>query len=200
MPSAQRGLARLRRRAVDLGFCSARIAYVQKRLRRLLPKEHLEGYMEDRTQTAASMDAIPTSELLKLENQLCFPLYACSRQVVRRYTPFLDKLGLTYTQYLVMMALWEYGEMSVGSLCERLYLDTGTLTPLLKKLEQKGLVTRTRSAHDARRVDVALTDAGSSMKEQARFVPLGMGECLDVSPEDAAELVRLLRKLLADNS
>lgn len=146
-----------------------------------------------------SIDDIPTDELLKLENQLCFPLYACSREVVRRYTPFLDELGLTYTQYLAMLALWEYGDMPVGELCERLYLDTGTMTPLLKKLEAKGLVTRTRSVADARRVDIALTDAGRAMKEDARSVPLSMGECLNVTPDDAAELVRLLRKLLADN-
>lgn len=147
-----------------------------------------------------AVEAIPTDELLKLENQLCFPLYACSRQVVRRYTPFLDKLGLTYTQYLVLMCLWEYGDQSVGALCERLYLDTGTLTPLLKKLEQKGLVTRTRSDIDGRRVDIALTESGAAMKEQARFVPIGMGQCLDISPEDAQELVRLLHKVLVANA
>lgn len=148
---------------------------------------------------ATEIDNIPTDELLKLENQLCFPLYACSREVVRRYTPMLDELGLTYTQYLTMMALWEYGGMPVGELCEKLYLDTGTMTPLLKKLESKGLVTRTRSEADARRVDIELTEAGEAMREDARFVPISMGQCLNVSPEDAAELVRLLRKVLADN-
>ena len=100
-----------------------------------------------------NIDDIPTDELLKLENQLCFPLYACSKEVVRRYTPLLDKLGLTYTQYLVMMALWEYGDMPVGKLGERLYLDSGTLTPLLKKMETRGLLVRHRSDKDARRVD-----------------------------------------------
>ena len=148
---------------------------------------------------ATEIDNIPTDELLKLENQLCFPLYACSREVVRRYTPMLDELGLTYTQYLTMMALWEYGSMPVGELCEKLYLDTGTMTPLLKKLESKGLITRTRSDADARRVDIELTEAGVAMKEAARFVPISMGQCLNVSPEDAAELVRLLRKVLTDN-
>ena len=149
---------------------------------------------------AAAAEVVPTDDLLKLENQLCFPLYACSREVVRRYTPFLDELGLTYTQYLAMMALWEYGDMPVGELCERLYLDTGTMTPLLKKLEAKGLVTRTRSQADARRVDIALTEEGKELKEPARSVPLAMGQCLNVSPEDAAELARLLRKVLADNT
>ena len=136
---------------------------------------------------------------LKLENQLCFPLYACSREVVRKYTPFLDELGLTYTQYLAMMALWEYGDMPVGALCEHLYLDTGTMTPLLKKLEQKGLVTRTRADDDARRVDVALTDAGRALKADAAKVPLAMGQCLNIAPEDALVLKQLLEKMLEDN-
>ena len=143
-----------------------------------------------------NIDDIPTSELLKLENQLCFPLYACSKEVVRRYAPYLDELGLTYTQYLVMMALWEYGAMSVSQLGERLYLDSGTLTPLLKKLESRGLLTRVRSAKDARRVDIQLTDEGQDMKEHARSVPISMGQCLDIDPADAAELARLLRKVL----
>lgn len=148
------------------------------------------------SQHAESFDAIPTDELLKLENQLCFPLYACSKEVVRRYTPFLGKLGLTYTQYLVMMALWEYGEMSVSKMGERLYLDSGTLTPLLKKMEARGLLVRVRSQEDGRRVDVSLTDKGRSLKEEARDVPLAMGQCVDIDREDAAELVRLLHKVM----
>lgn len=146
--------------------------------------------------TNRQTDDIPTEELLKLENQLCFPLYACSKEVVRRYAPYLDKLGLTYTQYLAMMALWEYGQMSVGEMGEFLYLDSGTLTPLLKKLEDKGLVVRTRSLADARRVDVALTEEGSAMRERAREVPLAMGQCVNIEPDEAAELVRLLRKVI----
>ena len=119
-------------------------------------------------------ETIPTDELLKLENQLCFPLYACSKEVVRRYTPHLDKLDLTYTQYLVMMALWEYGELSVGELGERLFLDSGTLTPMLKKMEDKGYVSRVRSSVDERRVNVRLTEAGEKLKEEAREVPLAI--------------------------
>ena len=149
------------------------------------------------SQHADSFDDIPTDELLKLENQLCFPLYACSKEVVRRYTPFLSKLGLTYTQYLVMMALWEYGEMSVSEMGERLFLDSGTLTPLLKKMEAHGLLVRVRSQEDGRRVDVSLTDEGLSLKEKARAVPLAMGQCVDIDGEDAAELVRLLRKVIS---
>ena len=147
-------------------------------------------------QDAVQIDSIPTGELLKLENQVCFPLYACSKEVVRRYTPFLDKLGLTYTQYLVMMALWEYGEQSVGQLGERLYLDSGTLTPLLKKMQDKGLVARHRSAADERRVNISLTDAGVAMKEQAREVPISMGQCVNLDSADVIELVRLLRKVI----
>ena len=143
-----------------------------------------------------SINDIPTDELLKLENQLCFPLYACSKEVVRRYTPFLNKLGLTYTQYLVMMALWEYGEMSVSQMGDRLYLDSGTLTPLLKKMESRGLITRDRSKDDGRRVDVSLTDAGRALKEDAREVPIAMGQCIDLDREDVEELVRLLHKVM----
>ena len=143
-------------------------------------------------------ETIPTDELLKLENQLCFPLYACSKEVVRRYAPHLDKLDLTYTQYLVMMALWEYGELSVGELGERLFLDSGTLTPMLKKMEDKGYVSRVRSSVDERRVNVRLTEAGEKLKEEAREVPMAMGQCVNIDPDDAAKLVHLLRKVLAN--
>ena len=142
------------------------------------------------------MGAMPEDELLKLENQLCFPLYACSKEVVRRYTPFLDELGLTYTQYLALMALWEYGSMSVGELGQRLYLDSGTLTPVLKKMEAKGLVERKRSSEDERRVEIVLTHAGEALKTDAAKVPIEMGRCIDIAPEDAAELARLLHKIL----
>lgn len=145
-----------------------------------------------------AIEAIPTDELLKLENQMCFPLYACSKEVVRRYTPYLEKLDLTYTQYLVMLALWEYGEQSVGQLGRRLYLDSGTLTPLLKKMEAKGLVQRVRDKADERRVNIDLTPAGAQMKDSAREVPLGMGQCVGIDADEAAELVRLLRKVISN--
>ncbi len=147
---------------------------------------------------ATDMSTISTDELLKLDNQLCFPLYACSKEVVRRYTPYLDALNLTYTQYLVMMALWEHESLSVGELGELLYLDSGTLTPLLKKMEEKGYVKRCRSAADERRVNVELTDAGATLKERAREVPLAMGQCVNIDSEEAAELVLLLRKVLVN--
>ena len=133
---------------------------------------------------------------LKLENQLCFPLYVCAKEVVRRYKPLLDGLGLTYTQYIAMMALWERRSLSVKNLGEMLYLDSGTLTPLLKKLEEKGYVLRSRSQEDERVLDVSLTPEGEALKEKAKSVPESMLSCLSISPEDAAELARILRNLM----
>ncbi len=133
---------------------------------------------------------------LRLENQLCFPLYVCAKEVVRRYKPLLDGLGLTYTQYIAMMALWERRSLSVKDLGEMLYLDSGTLTPLLKKLEEKGYVVRSRSQEDERVLDVSLTPEGEALKEKAKSVPESMMSCLSISPEDAAELARILRNLM----
>lgn len=137
-------------------------------------------------------------EALKLDNQLCFALYACSKEVVRRYKPFLDQLGITYTQYIALMVLWETDGVSVGELGERLLLDSGTLTPLLKKMESAGLVRRQRSAGDERRVEVHLTQAGRNLKSQAARVPLEMAGCVQLEPQEAAQLAGLLRKVLAN--
>ncbi|MBE6523821.1 MAG: MarR family transcriptional regulator [Thermoplasmata archaeon] len=133
---------------------------------------------------------------LKLENQLCFPLYVCSKEIVRRYTPYLEPLGLTYTQYITMMALWEYGTMSVTELGDKISLDSGTLTPLLKKLEDRGYVVRVRNKRDERSVLVRLTEDGNALREEARGIPEAMGSCIDITMEDALELQRLLRKLM----
>ena len=111
------------------------------------------------------------SESLKLENQLCFPLYAAARKVTAKYTPYLKPLGLTYTQYIAMMVLWDKKEASVGELCEKLYLDNGTLTPLLKKLEAEGYVTRTRSEEDERVVKIRLTEKGAALEEKCAHIP-----------------------------
>jgi len=135
---------------------------------------------------------------LLLDSQLCFPLYACAREVVKRYRPFLDELGLTYTQYITMMVLWEQREISVKQLGKRLYLDSGSLTPLLKSLEAKGYVSRTRSPEDERVVLVRLTESGAALEEKALAVPEGMRACVHLSPEEAAVLYKLLYKLLAD--
>ena len=137
-------------------------------------------------------------DCIKLENQLCFPLYVCSKEIVRRYKPFLDEMGITYTQYITMMVLWERGSVNVSQLGECLYLDSGTLTPVLKILEAKGLVVRKRSAEDERSVIVEATEAGMALREQAVTVPPRMGACVNLSQEDAMELYRILH-LLIDN-
>ena len=138
------------------------------------------------------------SDPLRLENQLCFPLYACSRQVVKKYRPYLDALGLTYTQYITMMVLWAEGKASVKTLGERLYLDSGTLTPLLKSLEAKGYVCRRRSAEDERVLIIELTEAGAAMRGQARGVPEKLAGCIPLEPREAMELYRLLYKILQE--
>lgn len=134
---------------------------------------------------------------LKLENQLCFPLYAAAKEIVRRYKPFLDPLDLTYTQYIAMMVMWEKKSCTVSEMGDQLRLDSGTLTPLLKKLESKGYVKRTRSEKDERNVVLSLTKAGEKLKDKAAKVPGEMGSCVDLSAEDAATLYSLLYKLLS---
>lgn len=133
---------------------------------------------------------------LKLENQLCFPLYACSKEIVKKYKPFLDKLDLTYTQYIAMMVLWDKKEITVKELGEYLYLDSGTLTPLLKKLEAKEYVKRSRSKEDERNLLVSITDKGEKLKDQAVDVPVQMSGCVNLQPEEAAQLYELLYKIL----
>lgn len=133
---------------------------------------------------------------LKLSNQLCFPLYATSRAITKRYTPLLKQLGLTYTQYLVMMVLWESQATTVHELGERLYLDSGTLTPLLKKMEAKGLLTRTRATDDERKVIVRITQQGKELRQRALSVPAEIGRCVNLPMSDALELRRLLAEVM----
>lgn len=135
-------------------------------------------------------------DALRLENQLCFPLYACARETIKLYKPFLDELDLTYTQYIAMMALWESAPLSVKALGERLYLDSGTLTPLLKAMEKKGLIRRSRSEQDERSVLVSLTEQGLALREKALAVPEQVGACIPLPPERARELYGLLYELL----
>lgn len=135
-------------------------------------------------------------EILKLENQLCFPLYAAAKEVVRKYTPFLEAIGLTYTQYIAMMVLWEQQELSVKELGQYLYLDSGTLTPLLKKLERSGLIRRTRSSEDERVVTISITEQGKKLREAAKDIPSQMGRCISLEAEEATTLYALLYKLL----
>ncbi len=134
---------------------------------------------------------------LKLENQLCFPLYACAKEIVRRYKPLLDPLDLTYTQYIAMMALWEKRELTLSQLGDMLLLDSGTLTPLVKKLAAKGYLERTRSGQDERALILRLTPGGEALREKALSVPAGIGSCLPIGPEDALTLHRVLNKVLA---
>ena len=143
--------------------------------------------------------AYDIDEVLKLDNQLCFPLWAAAKEVVRSYTPFLEALDLTYTQYIALMALWERDGIGVRELGERLYLDSGTLTPLLKKLEVKGLITRTRSSADERAVIVKLTEQGRALKSKAARVPAQIASCVDLTLEEGMQLVGLLHKILHAN-
>lgn len=133
---------------------------------------------------------------LKLDNQLCFPLYAASREIIKLYHDPLSKLGLTYTQYITMMVLWEEKSITVKDLGKRLFLDSGTLTPLLKALEKEGYITRTRSKEDERVLVVELTEEGKKLKEKAASVPSEVGKCVKLSAEDAKELYRILYLLL----
>lgn len=133
---------------------------------------------------------------LKLDNQLCFPLYVCAKEIVRAYAKYLDPLGLTYTQYIVMMALWEHKALTMKELGERLFLDSGTLTPVLKKMEQAGLVKRQRDEKDERVVLVEMTEAGMALRESAAGIPKQIGSCIDLDLEDAKALGRILQLLL----
>ena len=138
-------------------------------------------------------------DMLKLRNQLCFPLYACSREIIKRYKPFLDELDLTYTQYIAMMVLWEEKSVNVKLLGELLHLDSGTLTPLLKKLESKGYVTRRRSAEDERNLIVTITKDGEALRERAVSVPGEIAKCSNLDLEEAKTLYRILYKMLGNN-
>jgi len=133
---------------------------------------------------------------LKLEDQLCFPLYAASREIIKAYRPSLEPLGLTYTQYLTMMVIWEERSVSVGELGRRLHLDSGTLTPVLKSLETKALVKRRRSKADERVLIAELTPEGEALESEAASVPAQMSGCLRLSPEEREDLRRLLYRLL----
>jgi len=133
---------------------------------------------------------------LLLKNQLCFPLYAASREVIKIYKPLLDDVGLTYTQYITMMALWEHKSLSVKEIGTQLYLDSGTLTPLLKKLEADGFIKRTRSTSDERSVIINLTEKGEELKTKAAEIPQKVGACLPLSQTEALELYTLLYKIL----
>ena len=133
---------------------------------------------------------------IKLDNQFCFPLYACAKEVVRQYRKPLEKLGLTYTQYLVMMVLWEHGGMTEGELGKKVRLDSGTLAPLLKRLEKQGYITRTRPENNENKLFLSLTEEGDALRYQAIDIPKEMDGCIPLSDEELTELKNLLDKAL----
>lgn len=136
------------------------------------------------------------TDLLKLKNQVCFPVYALAREIMNHYRPILEEIDLTYPQYLAMMVLWEEETQTVNQLGERLLLDSGTLTPLLKRLEQKGFVNRTRSVSDERVVLVSLTEKGRALYTKASCVPEQFVKSLNISTEDIIQLKTITDKIL----
>lgn len=138
-------------------------------------------------------------DCLKLENQICFPLYAAANKVIKKYKSFLDELNLTYTQYITMMVMWSCKEINVKSLGKCLFLDSGTLTPLLKKLEQKGYIKRERSKRDERNLIVSITEKGEMLKEKASKVPGQVGKQFNLSYKEASSLYKILYKLLKES-
>lgn len=141
--------------------------------------------------------AIDKYDCIRLDNQLCFPLYACAKEVVRQYRKPLDEIGLTYTQYVVMMVLWENGGMTEGELGKQVHLDSGTLAPLLKRLEKQGLVNRIRPDNNERKLFLTLTEEGEAMKEKAVMIPEAMKGCIPLAEEDMVLLRDLLTRALA---
>ena len=135
-------------------------------------------------------------DALRLKNQVCFPLYACSKELIRQYTPYLKKLNLTYTQYIVMMVLWEQKTVSSKVLAECVHLDYGTLTPVLKKLEYAGYLTRERAAEDERLLTITLTKAGNALKNDALSIPPAIADCMGLTPEEFQTLYTLTYKAL----
>ena len=138
-------------------------------------------------------------ETQRLENQLCFPLYACSREVVKKYRPYLDELNLTYTQYIVMMVLWEEEKVNEKLLCETLCLKSNTVTPLLQKLESKGYIKKSKDPEDERNLVITLTKAGEKLKDKALDVPKGIACKINLSKEEAATLYTILYKMLDED-
>ncbi|MBO4901708.1 MAG: MarR family transcriptional regulator [Lachnospiraceae bacterium] len=138
-------------------------------------------------------------EAMKLENQICFPLYAAARNIVNRYAQFLKPLGLTYTQYIVFLVLWEQDEITVGEICSRLMLDNGTISPLLKKMQQAGYIEKKRSREDDRVVVIALTQEGRQLQRKAKDIPLKMMGCVSLPEEKGRELYALLHELIDRN-
>ena len=144
------------------------------------------------------MEEVSKKEMMKLENQMCFPLYAAARKVTALYTPWLKQLGITYTQYITFLVLWEKDGLTVGEICDRLMLDNGTVSPLLKKMEGAGFIKRTRSSEDDRVVVITLTNQGRDMQKRAEDIPEKVGGCIELSPEKAIQLYKILYEILGN--
>ena len=136
------------------------------------------------------------NDSLKLKDQLCYPIYLCSKEIIRKYTPWLEEIDLTYTQYIVMMYFWEKEKSNVKEVGKTLLLDSSTLTPLLKKLEKKGFITRVRSTIDERNLEIQITKKGRELKDKAKLIPGKMGKCIALSEEEATTLYSLMYKIL----
>ena len=135
---------------------------------------------------------------LKLSNQVCFPLYVASKEIIRKYNKFLKELDLTYTQYITMMVMWEVEKENVKDLGEKLYLDSGTLTPLLRKLEHKGYIKHEKSKEDERNLSITLTNEGKALKEKAKNIPIEMMKCIDLPLEELINLKDILNKIIGE--
>lgn len=142
------------------------------------------------------MSKYSNEDLLKLEQQVCFPIYTLSKEVVKLYRPYLDELDISYPQYLVLMVLWEVQQATVSEICDKLYLDTGTITPMLKRMEAKGLVARTRQKEDERVVQITLTQKGRELKQQAADVPHKLLEDIDLTQDELIFLRSITTKIL----
>ena len=135
---------------------------------------------------------------LRLKNQLCYPIYLCAKELVRSYGPLLDRLNLTYTQYIVMMYFWEMGQSSQKQISQALLLDPSTLTPVLKKLEAKGYITRSRSEEDGRSLDLTLTPQGEQLRDEALPIPGQIGACVGLEKNEAETLYALIKKIMTN--
>lgn len=165
-------------------------------------EKNKEGFLSWLNLSDIALSAVPDSEMQKLDNQLCFALYVCSKEVVRKYKPYLDPFGLTYTGYITMLSLWEKDGVNVKDLGKRLFLDSGTLTPLLKKLEAQGYVERKRDSHDERNIIVSLTEKGHELKKEAATVPKCLLKDVPIGSAKALLLLQTLHQLMdefADN-
>lgn len=138
-------------------------------------------------------------DMLKIENQLCFPLYVCSKEIIKKYTPYLDAINLTYTQYITMMVLWDRKKLNIKEIGEILYLDSGTLTPLLKKLEKLDYIKRTRSSHDERTVIISITKKGEQLRNKAIEIPNVINQCLKLTEQEKIDLYKILYKIMEKN-